>query len=85
MKQIISILSFLSLASCKLPFPKVPVMWADLKHNACVEYEIIDQENFKVALKKEHPLSVCQDMIGFKKADFKKVQNWARDTQATCQ
>jgi hypothetical protein len=58
-----------------------PLFLVDVGNKVCAEYRVVDVVNVKVKLFAEHPLAKCQDVVGYSRKGFKRVQNWARDNQ----
>lgn len=79
--MIFSILSLATLAACGVErtYPDEPIYIANIKTGVCAEKKLIDPVAIKFQHVKDHPLSECQLLTGYKPKSFKTVQSWARD------
>lgn len=77
------------LPACKsikdYPYPQSKhVFIPDLQNEICVEYIVNDLRKVTFTRINELPLEVggpCDRMVGYSRADFKVIQNWARNIQ----
>lgn len=97
MKLLIVVILFFLLPACKtLTYPDLPLIEINLKRAKCYERRLVDSKLVTFsAVSAEYPLylydesgayvgvnPLCETTFGYRAADFKKAQNFARDVQA---
>jgi hypothetical protein len=61
-------------------FPPVEILVLDVEHQVCAKYKIIDKERLTVQHIADHPIILCEGMIGFSFKDYNEsVKPWIRD------
>lgn len=90
-------LIFFLLTGCKtLSYPDIPLIEVNLKRAKCYERRLVDSKLVTFSsVTAEHALylydesgafvgvnPLCETTFGYRAADFKKAQNFARDAQA---
>jgi len=73
----------IGITSCANDAPKFPTVQVfetarnpETQEYLCGEYKIIEPRTFKIQPVIDHPLAMCEGVIGFKTKDFPTVLDW---------